>query len=114
MDKFIAEHGSALVYMLGGLCLTLISVVGWYLKNDRSGFMKKLKELDTKIGVCKKEIEDKIEEIEGEVDSIRSNYNLKFEKVYDKVDNVKEAITLNHTELIEAIHKVELKIPNNK
>lgn len=112
MDQFIAEHGSALVYLLGGLCLTLISVIAWYLKNDRSGFMNKLTELDSKIGKCKKEIEDKIDEIEGEVDDIKSNYNIKFEKVYDKVDDIRETISTNHDELIKAIHKVELKIPN--
>lgn len=112
MDQFIAEHGSAVVYIIGGLCLTLISIVGWFLRNDRSGFMAKLKELDTKIGKCKEEIEIQIKEIEEEVDAIKSNYNLKFEKVYDKVDGVRETITLNHEETLKAIHKVELKIPN--
>lgn len=112
MDQFIAEHGSAVVYIIGGLCLTLLSIVGYFLKNDRSGFMKKLAQLDTKIGGCKKEIEEQIKDIEGEVDAIKLNYNVKFEKVYDKVDDIKEAIGTNHEELIKAIHKVELKIPN--
>lgn len=74
--------------------------------------MYRLKELDRKIGICREEIEEKISDIEEEVDAIKSNYNLKFEKVYDKQDDIKKQIGLNHEELIKAIHKVELKIPN--
>lgn len=114
MEEFVAEHGSAVVYIIGGFCVFLIGIVGWFLRNDRSSFLKQLTDLDTKITECEKEVEVKIKEVETEVESIKKNYNTKFEKVYDKVDSIKTAIGINHEELLKAIHRVELKIPNNK
>jgi hypothetical protein len=110
MDEFLRLHGVAIVYVIGGFSVFLLSILGWFLRNDRKSFMDSLKTLDDKIKECKNEIDSRIDGIMEDVESIKGNYNTKFQKVYDKQDEQVQVTNENHIELLKAIQQVELKI----
>lgn len=73
MEKFLEQHGIAIVYIVGAFAVFLLGILGWFLRNDRKGFMDSLKTLDDKIKECKTEIDSRIDTIMEDVEKIQGD-----------------------------------------
>jgi len=107
LDELINQHSTAIIYILCGVITLLAGALAFFLKIDRKRFLDMIEE-------TKKLVNTEINKLNDEVDSVKENYNNKFQVVYEKQDAMKNTMNQNHITLMQAIHKIDIKVTELK
>lgn len=114
MEQLINQHGNAIVQILWFVGVLIFGGLLWFLKNDRKNFMEQLQKNADAIDNLEKKVFLRVNEVESEIDKVRLNYNTKFEKVFTKQDVMTDVINTNHLIILDAIHKIDIKVTQLK
>lgn len=114
MEKFLTEYGTAVIQILWFIGVLIFGALIWFLKNDRKNFMAQLNNNAEAIERLEQKVFTRVKEVESEIDEVKKNYNTKFEKVFAKQDIMTDVIGNNHLIILDAIHKIDIKVTELK